>query len=148
MRVIFKKENGMEFTGKERLAALNYSIYMIASSYFHSARCLDAGKESQGFLLWRLLGPTQQYRMEDPVIELMERRILKFLPEPFQNADVQVRFLNNQAGIRILGLGYRLDILPVEDGRYPKFAYDYKDLIEGTSVRYAPTGRKTGGRAS
>lgn len=132
----------MEFSRNERKAAMNYCIYMMASSYFHSSKCLNEGREFKNYLLYRLCGINEQYRMEDTVIVLMEKSVLKILPEPFLAADVKVDFLTGNEGVQISALGYQLDIRPVEDERKFLLSYEYRDLMDGTVVRYAPAIKK------
>ena len=100
----------MEFTKKEKTEALNYSIYMIATSYFNSCVCLNKGCEKHGHLIYMLVGVKEQYKMEDAVIALMEETLLPMLPQAFQEADVTAAFLPNGEGIGISGRGYQLKI--------------------------------------
>ena len=132
----------MEFSRNERKAAMNYCIYMMASSYFRSSKCLNESREFKNYLLYRLCGINEQYRMEDTVIALMEKTVLKILPEPFLTADVKVDFLTGNEGVHISALGYQLDIRPVEDERKILLSYEYRDLMDGTVVRYAPEIKK------
>lgn len=128
----------MELNRNEKMSAVNYSIYMIASSYFNSAKCVNESRESKNRMLYLLSSVNEQYRMEDAAIALMEKSVFKFLPRPFVSAAVKVDFLVQNRGVRISALGYQLDIHPVKVGREILLSYEYQDLMEGTAVRYAP----------
>lgn len=115
----------MEFTRDERLEALNYSIYMIAASYFKSAKCLSKGQEAHGLLLYKLLGNNEQYRMEDCVIAMMEKKVLSFLPDDFVETDVKVQILPYNGGVRIYCPGHQLKIRGLDSGRRLRIVCDY-----------------------
>ena len=124
----------MKFNDKERQLALNYTVYMIASSYFASASVLTRQRASRGHLLYVLQLAADQYRMEESMIALMEKQILPLLPSSFLRAPVKVRFLDSDHGVRITALGYMLEILPRFRERSLSFDALFRDLPEGTCV--------------
>ena len=121
----------MRFSNDDRLLALNYSLYMIASSYVHGASCTNKAAEKHGRQIYRLLGTAMQYKMENAVIRLMDEYLLYDLPAGFFKADVRVSFLSGNAGIRMEGWGYVLVIRIRAGKKKIFFSYEFADLVEG-----------------
>lgn len=80
-------------------AAFEYALYMIASSYFKSARCKSGLQEKKLLLHYKETKPDTQYKMEDVCIRFMDD-LVRRVPSKFFDRDVTVHLVGHEdAGV-------------------------------------------------
>lgn len=123
--------------------ALDYTLYMIAGSYFRKAVCDRARlKESQLLLRYKEQRPEVQYLMEELCIGYMEEHLIPRLPEEIWQQEVAVRFeqTSENGPVRVIfsGRGFALSVRAERKGR-KKVRMSFRFLRREKSVGEATT---------
>ena len=116
----------MNFTKTEKLSAMNFAAALIIESMFSKPL---SGMSSCGnrFLLYRLLGEKEQYRMEDAIIPLLDRRVLPCMPEDFLRSDAVLTFLPDNSGVRVETDRYTLSAFVIPEGNRYRLHVAFRD---------------------
>jgi len=85
----------------ETMQAQSYAAYMMAASYFGSSVCATPQMEKRTYLLYRMAGEKKQQEMEERILSLMDKKVIRHLDREFLSSKVEIRFLPAGNGICI-----------------------------------------------
>ncbi len=86
---------------KEIVLAQSYAAYMMAASCFRASVCTTPQMEERAYLIYRLAGEKKQLELEERILSLLDKKIIRHLDKEFLSSKVEVRFLPEGNGIRI-----------------------------------------------
>ncbi len=99
--------------------AYEYALYMIATSYFRSAKCLSKRLEKRLLMEYKELKLQKQYEMEQSCISYMNS-LKKQLPHKVFAGDVVVRMVRlnpYRTGLEIRGDHFVLELFGIYRGK-------------------------------
>ena len=103
--------------------AFEYAFYMIATSYFGSAKCLSKRLEKRLLMEYKELKLQKQYEMEQSCISYMNS-LKKQLPPRVFRGDVVVRMVRlnpYRTGLEIRGDRFVLELFGIYRGKQSEF---------------------------
>ena len=78
---------------KEIVLAQSYAAYMMAASCFRASVCTTPQMEKRAYLIYRLAGERKQLELEERILSLLDKKIIRHLGKEFLSSKVEVRFL-------------------------------------------------------
>lgn len=97
-----------------RQRALDYSMYMMLSSYFKGSICKSTFLEKRLYLYYKEQKPDTQVELEEKCIRLIEQEILPQIPKACLDDKVQIKLTQGEPReavmISVYGCGYRLQV--------------------------------------
>ena len=101
-------------------AAFEYVLYMIASSYFESAKCSTGAAERSLLLNYKEQKAVSQYMMEDFCISFMDKFAERIGADLFRR-EVEARLIRERqdrpVSIIFSGKGFRMSFCPIYSGK-------------------------------
>lgn len=116
----------MDAIGKQH--SFDYCMYMMLASYFGKSVCVSKIQEEKLFLYYRELKPQEQIDMEQQCIKLIEKELLKKLPEKVWGFQVEVHLRGNERSpeteIQIRFKNHILQLYTEYQKRSPELKYN------------------------
>lgn len=110
--------------------SLEYVIYMMVGSYFHSANCVSKRLEERLYLHYCEQQHKKQYMMEDRCLRYVNTRLLPNLPTDLWEENVIVKLVpdptNETIMVKFIGEKYILCMRGAYKGKKSFFSYELR----------------------
>jgi hypothetical protein len=117
--------------------AMEYVLYMMASSYFNKAKCKTEFLEKKLYIHYQETKDKEQFVLEEQCINYIEQELFEELPEDVWDQDVEISLIkssqNEPTEIRLIGPKYMLRLRVQYKGERTKFFHQLlsRNVVNG-----------------